>query len=240
MVGFLAGIAALAIYSGIDGDGETEEALSPTATKGDGAGIERVTVAAPDGTGAVPLPPAFHDSDRSSKTALPSSHRVQRSASVATNNLPLRVPNDAKVDPTPGAAPSGAVALPEVHEAQGLAATFSQRVSAKPPVAAPFLVIVDAAAPGNSIAVGNVRVQVEGVAAGADGRDAEIEVAVNAETAAITPGLTTQGATSRSSHALHPQPAGLNYEEQLFRTRWGWAAFAEAQRIGREVERSAP
>jgi hypothetical protein len=96
---------------------------------------------------------------------------------------------------------------------------------------------VNAEAAGNSLAVGDVRVRVERSLPATDDEDALIEVSV------IEKPANAAEATPRAAIELRgarPVVVGLTHEEELFRTKWGWAAFAEAQRIGRRIGGSEP
>jgi hypothetical protein len=95
----------------------------------------------------------------------------------------------------------------------------------------PFIA-ADVPAVGDSLPVGNVRVQVDAFAPADHESDAVIEVSVAEE----TPGNAMAGRSVAKSGRL----LGFSYEEELFRTKWGWAAFAEAQRIGRAAEGGKP
>lgn len=103
---------------------------------------------------------------------------------------------------------------------------------------APILQQIDPNAPGNSFSVGSQLVSVEGVqtSPGTTALDVGISGSVN--------GTSSLSAT-RDSKTAPPSPAsysglpsyrrsqltgGFTYEEELFRSKWGWNAFNEAQK----------
>jgi hypothetical protein len=74
-------------------------------------------------------------------------------------------------------------------------------------------------APGNSISSSGQTVAVEGAELLEDGSTA-LDLAV-------TPSASPSGTRVRR---------GFTYEEELFRTKWGWAAYAEAQKVAAESQ----
>lgn len=93
-----------------------------------------------------------------------------------------------------------------------------------------FYVRVDPAAPGSSLSQDGQRATVAGYVASDDPNEAEVQVSMEKDE--------STGSDSKAGSQLHAgDPSrwgGLSYEEELFRTKWGWNAFAEVQRLATE------
>jgi hypothetical protein len=83
--------------------------------------------------------------------------------------------------------------------------------------------VTDPGAPGNHLTI--------------DGKRAGIE---RLTVASGTPALDLVISQAGTAPAVDQEsPSGFTYDEELFRTKWGWAAFEQVRRAGRE-EPSAP
>lgn len=92
---------------------------------------------------------------------------------------------------------------------------------------------VDLTAPGNALESNGRRVAVEAVSKSDDESALEITVddaPAKHEAAAISPNSHASAGTSLREQLL----SGLTPQEQLFRTKYGWAAFNEAQKALRQ------
>ncbi len=104
-----------------------------------------------------------------------------------------------------------ATGFPRVNEGLAAEPTGPRRKEA----GTPRQVILDPAQPGHSLTTGNSRVEVEGLT---------VSPGETKLDAAITE-LRPRGAAEPATRS-----AGLTYGEELFRTKWGWAAFNHARR----------
>jgi len=93
-----------------------------------------------------------------------------------------------------------------------------------------FLVRMDPAVPGSSLVVDGQRVTVDGYGTSEDANQPELEVKIEGEEDSSSGREPDKGRRP----AGDPSAWGLSYEEELFRTKWGWAAFAELQRIAKQ------
>lgn len=89
---------------------------------------------------------------------------------------------------------------------------------------------LDPNAPGNSVALGNVRVSVEAYTVAED----EVALDMVIEKAA-------GGAPATFNRSTDPRQLleGFSYEEELFRMKWGWAAFDTTRRIAAGMDSTA-
>jgi len=93
---------------------------------------------------------------------------------------------------------------------------------------------VSASSPGNALRVDQRTVVVRGfrVVPGASG--VALAVSVEDGSALKTPDSPDVRPEATASTATHPR-RGLTYEDELFRTRWGWSAFADVQHAALEA-----
>jgi hypothetical protein len=171
-------------------------------------------------------------------------------ASAASLPDPMqRKPNDAGHVPLSWAAPAmplemgNAVAAPLAQAPQHPPAQELNKPAAyarKDAVVTEDQIIpVDPAQPANWMPAGAQHVSVQGYVPATGGRGAALDVLITP----AAPGnyATTQSVsqtnTAAATNATTAPPAneprtttGLTYEEQLFRTRWGWAAYGATQR----------
>ena len=101
------------------------------------------------------------------------------------------------------------------------------------------IIPVDPTQPANWMLSGGQYVSVQGYVPATDGRGPTLDVlltpAAAGGSATTQSGSQTSTATATNATTA-PPPAesqrtnGLTYEEQLFRSKWGWAAYAAAQR----------
>lgn len=101
------------------------------------------------------------------------------------------------------------------------------------PEAEPFRA-VDPVQPGNSLPLAGGRVFIESHRAAAAGTTSpELEVSFSKDAPASSDGQSqTSPSAARQRADLRP---GLTYEQELFRTKWGWVAFDLSQRAGSEL-----
>jgi hypothetical protein len=111
---------------------------------------------------------------------------------------------------------------PEKHAAPGVS-------SAVPVVAAAEAdsLPADPDSPGNFLTFAGRRVAVESWSPHPAGPSLDLLITAGGEPAAAVFSLTT----ARAERNSRP---GLTYEQELFRTKWGWAAFEQVQRAARE------
>ncbi len=86
---------------------------------------------------------------------------------------------------------------------------------------------IDPTQPGNSFAESGVRVAVEGQQQGGEAAALDITLSLDAEAADQE---TTEAAAPRISSHNPYRRGGFTREEELFRAKWGWAAFDRVQR----------
>jgi hypothetical protein len=101
------------------------------------------------------------------------------------------------------------------------------------------IVAVHPSGPGNQLVVQGQRVTVDGIVKGADGRPVNLEVSVDPVAASpVSVAADPRRSASHSSRMV--RSGGLTYEEELFRTKWGWAAFDAARRAAMEAAEGRP
>ena len=103
------------------------------------------------------------------------------------------------------------------------------------------IISVDPAQPANWMRAGEGYVSVQGYVPASGGKGMVLDVLLT-PAAAMSGSSTTASAASQTSTAAATKAItsssatesrsmiGLTYEEQLFRSKWGWAAYAAAQR----------
>lgn len=100
---------------------------------------------------------------------------------------------------------------------------------------------VDAAAPGNAFSTSGQRVAVDGVdrATGFRALDVAIsEIGEGESVASPARGGTGSDPSGGSSRSRGEFGTGFTYEEELFRSKWGWEAFNEARRAAVQASNS--
>ena len=100
-------------------------------------------------------------------------------------------------------------------------------------VTADQIIPVDPAQPANWMPAGAQHVSVQGFVPATGGRGAALDVIITPAASGnyATAQSGSQTTTAGTTNATQPRATtGLTYEEQLFRTRWGWAAYGAAQR----------
>jgi len=98
----------------------------------------------------------------------------------------------------------------------------------------PIVVKVDPSAPGNSLTSNGQRLMVDAYASTAEGSELELDVVIEPD-ASSTVLEHSEGEVPNEREARRGMVAtgGLTYEEELFRTKWGWAAFNKIQQAAR-------
>jgi len=89
---------------------------------------------------------------------------------------------------------------------------------------------VNPVSPGNALVSNGQRVSIQQVLTGVGGRGTALDVIITP--AGDTPHYSASaqsGADVVQNHASRSR-AGLTYEQELFRTKWGWAAYNAANR----------
>ena len=134
----------------------------------------------------------------------------------------------------PAAAPLAQVPLLKPAQEHDRPAAGSRRVEA---AAEEHFIPVDPAQPSNWMRAGEEYVSVQGYMPAAPGRGVALDVVLTPAAASsggvstASAGSTTAQSVSQTSAGAAPRPAtGFTYDEQLFRSKWGWAAYAAAQR----------
>lgn len=82
---------------------------------------------------------------------------------------------------------------------------------------------------GNSFGSNGLRVRVEASGSAQPGGEAAAEIVMNADTGAAT--------ASGRRNFYFEKFGGFTPEERAFRTKWGWAAFDQAQRLANGFDR---
>ncbi|MDB6170717.1 MAG: hypothetical protein JWL59_28 [Chthoniobacteraceae bacterium] len=95
-------------------------------------------------------------------------------------------------------------------------------------------VAVDAAAPGSSMAVGGNRVTVENVVLSPEGKNVGLDLVIEPEFAQVSAEVSA-GSSLKRWRERNKKTGGFTEEEALFRMRWGWEAFAQAERNAAET-----
>ena len=162
-------------------------------------------------------------------SAQPSGKLAETKAFVAPEPAwESRRPSLSSSSPTPQN--SSRTAAPSIS--QTLPAATSASVSARDA----SIQQVDSTAPGNSFWVGSQRVSVESVqtSPGTTALDVGISETESAATTDTVPdqfaSSTTSGSSGLPRYRRSQLQNGFTYEEQLFRSKWGWNAFNEAQK----------
>lgn len=166
----------------------------------------------------------------------------QAQAQAKTERRPGKSGNrSTQADERPAAANSTEVAAAAAaHQEQAVAAAprpgtpWSRHAALfTRPEAEPFRA-VDPVQPGNSLPVAGGRVFIESHRAAAAGTTSpELEVSFSKDAPASSDGqLQTSPSAARQRADIRP---GLTYEQELFRTKWGWVAYDLSQRAGSEL-----
>lgn len=168
-----------------------------------------------------------------------------RSASAAYAAAPSR--SSAKASPSAGS-PSARIASNEANPLQPSArpAKSSSRTAAAPrrqlaalPEGPPRpLLSIDPSLPGNSLPLKSGRLFVEAFRAVPGAASPELQVSLSQNTTPASPAEQPAPDIASSTTVVPVAAAerqGLTYEQELFRTKWGWVAFDQAQRAGSEL-----
>lgn len=155
------------------------------------------------------------------------------SSGVSSSAPPATVPQGASravVQGTAatGGAPASFSALPSGPSSAGQPLNFPSGSEAVTPVAGPAPASltgdIDPSDPGNSFAANGQRVSVENAETLPNG-DQAMDFSVAPDEASLSKDSSGEWST------------GFTYEQELFRAKWGWAAFSEAQRAAWELSR---
>ncbi|MDB6153470.1 MAG: hypothetical protein JWL90_1923 [Chthoniobacteraceae bacterium] len=95
-------------------------------------------------------------------------------------------------------------------------------------------VAVDPTAPGTSMAVGGNRVTVENVVLSPEGKNVGLDLVIEPESAQVSAEVSA-GSSLKRWRERNKKTGGFTEEEALFRMRWGWEAFAQAERNAAET-----
>jgi hypothetical protein len=164
--------------------------------------------------------------------AIPSALRVER-----FNKAPISSDTIAESVPEPSLASSSReiVEVAEIDPATGFSSNPTP-VSGNPSRLPTLTSTVNPVALGNSFSHDGQRISVAGVSHSADGEVAGVDLQSAPESAATAQdqqqASNKKPNASRQKSSNSPYKWGLTYEEELFRTKWGWDAFAQAQSLG--------
>jgi len=141
--------------------------------------------------------------------------------------------------PLPDAAPARPASRSGYDARPSAAVTHGVSIPVEQPV-----LPVDPAAPGNTLATHGVHVAVTASRRTQDGPELSILISdapaaaagaapqASADAAASAPGPHDEPAAVSATSS--PEPFGLTPEQELFRTKWGWDAYARVQRAAAE------
>lgn len=112
------------------------------------------------------------------------------------------------------------------------------------------LVAVAVSAPGNSLQVNDQRVEVSGYQTARNSPGVGLALSISSveppHEGELVSSLQSSTSSATPTTSDSPEPSalrrGFTYEEELFRSKWGWAAFGQAQLATREnaADPSAP
>lgn len=97
--------------------------------------------------------------------------------------------------------------------------------------------VVNPKLPGNSLSSGKTVAEIKGYqpSPGAVGVGLSLDITDANETAPSDPAVKPEVLADRSiERPAQDEHVGLTYEEELFRTKWGWAAYDQVRRVLRE------
>lgn len=160
-----------------------------------------------------------------------------RSAPVAS----VAVPSRSAGSPSPRiasneASPLQPSTLPSKSPARTAAAPRRHLAALRESRPRPLLSI-DPSLPGNSLPLKGGRLFVEAFRAVPGAASPELEVSISKNPPASPAELSAPAIASSMTAApvAAAERQGLTYEQELFRTKWGWVAFDQAQRAGSEL-----
>ena len=243
LLGFAALAAGAGLLAGFSADSSEARALSPIAASHSlkPSTEPEVALPAPLCTGAVPSAlrvERFHKAPISSDTA------VDSVPELATSSSPSEITEVAEVSSPRVASQVVADSVPESSEVPVVSGATSESNSSYvdvPPSSSsrrlPTLTSsVNPAALGNSFVHNGERISVADVSHSPSGEVAGIDLQSASESAATAKNQrrasNKKPGANRQKSSSSPYKWGLTYEEELFRTKWGWDAFAQAQSLG--------
>jgi hypothetical protein len=164
--------------------------------------------------------------------AIPSALRVERfnKAPISSDTIVESVP-----EPSLASSSREIVEVAEIDSATGFSSNPTP-VSRNPSRLPTLTSTVNPVALGNSFSHDGQRISVAGVSHSADGEVAGVDLQSAPESAAAAQNQqqasNKKPSAGRQKSSNSPYKWGLTYEEELFRTKWGWDAFAQAQSLG--------
>jgi hypothetical protein len=146
-----------------------------------------------------------------------------------TRDLRRHVENPSNIDATDGV-PTANVSPQHTFADNNHVSSSSAHASDSTSKSVEMSVTVNPDAPGNSIIANAQRVTVEKTTL-TDKNETALDLSITSESSlARNDAGTANSATGVDSYSHAMKVRGFTYEEELFRTKWGWAAFDQAGR----------
>jgi biotin carboxyl carrier protein len=138
--------------------------------------------------------------------------------------------------------------FPQAAPQSATASTPAPALPPRPQPAPPFskaaveqLTAVDSALPGNFLVANGQRVSIQQVVTGGTTGGRALDVAITPVADAAKTSASGQGESDMAPNQTGGTRAGFTYEQQLFRSKWGWAAYDAANRAATwDLQKSAP